>query len=180
MFYLNIPYTEMFDERTNEFIQISEQTIEMEHSLISISKWESKWKKAFLSKREKTYEETFDYLRCMAITKNVNPEIYKCITHKQINEINEYISDPMTASYFMETYSKSKNTEVITSELIYYWMISFNIPFECQKWHINKLLALIKVCELKSPYRKKKTKREILEQNVMLNEMRRKQLNSNG
>ena len=139
MLRLTIKDTTLFNERTNEFIEVPEQIIEMEHSLISISKWESKWKKAYLSSRKKTYEELIDYMKCMTITKNVREEVYKCLTNSQIEEINNYISDPMTASCFMmDGDSSTISKDVVTSELIYYWMISFNIPFECQKWHLNK------------------------------------------
>lgn len=181
MLRLTIKDTTLFNERTNEFIEVPEQIIEMEHSLISISKWESKWKKAYLSSRKKTYEELIDYMKCMTITKNVREEVYKCLTNSQIEEINNYISDPMTASCFMmDGDSSTISKDVVTSELIYYWMISFNIPFECQKWHLNKLLALIKMCEVKSPYRKKRTNKEIMKRNADLNEKRRKLLETRG
>ena len=136
-----IPKIEMWDEVNEEFIYVEEQTLRLEHSLVSLSKWESKWCKPFLTKENKTIEETIDYIRCMTITQNVDPKVYNCITNEQINQVNQYIEAPMTATWF----SKDKNTktsrEQITSELIYYWMISLGIPFECQKWHLNRLLT---------------------------------------
>lgn len=181
MLQLFIPKTELYNENTNEFINIQEQTLELEHSLISISKWESKWRRAFLGKAEKTNEEMIDYIRCMTLTKNVDPNVYKCITRKHIDEINAYISAPMTAIYFPEDDKKGKiiGSDTITSELMYYWMITYNIPFECQKWHINRLYSLIRVCDMKNNP-KKRSKKEILARNAALNAERLKRLNSKG
>lgn len=181
MLKINIPKTVLFNEQINEFLDIPAQTIELEHSLISVSKWESKWRKAFLGKSEKTSEEMLDYIRCMTLTKNVDPNVYKCLTNQHIQEINDYISAPMTAVYFPENNSKGKpiGTDTITSELMYYWMISFNIPFECQKWHLNRLYALIRVCDMKTNP-KKTSKKEILARNAALNAERLKRSNGRG
>ena len=174
---------EAWDEIKEEFVDAKYQTIQLEHSLVSLSKWESKWHKPFLSKLEKTAEETEDYIRCMTITQNVNPEIYKCLSPENIRTVNEYIKDPMTATWFSEDKSKTKGKsrgEQITAELIYYWMIALNIPMECQKWHLNKLLTLIRVCNVKNQPPKKMSKKEIMARNAALNAARRKQLNSKG
>lgn len=174
---------ELWDEDKNEFIElplVKQQTLQLEHSLVSLSKWESKWCKAFFSKEEKTFEETIDYIKCMTLTKNVDENVYMRLSKDNINEINKYIEHPMTATTFNNTGAGRNNREFITSELIYYWMIVLNIPFECQKWHINRLLTLIRVCEIKSQPPKKMGRREILNRNAALNAARRKQLNTKG
>lgn len=180
MLEITVPAVEMFDESKQEFIEAKEQTLQLEHSLVSLSKWESKWHKAFLSKREKTFEETLDYVRCMTITKNVDPSIYSRLSQENVNEINQYISDPMTATYIPEDTVASGRGDVVTSELIYYWMISLNIPQEYQKWHLNRLLALIKVCNMKNMPTKKINKTDIMRRNAAINEARRKKLHTTG
>lgn len=179
MLSLIIPANELWDERRQEFVQIDSQVLELEHSLVSLSKWESKWNKAFLSKEPKTYEESIDYIRCMTLTQNVNPDTYLGLTNAQINEVNKYIEAPMTATTVNNKNDK-RSREIVTSELIYYWMISLQIPFECQYWHLNRLMTLIKVCKVKNAPPKKMSKRSIMSRNAALNAARRKQLNSNG
>ena len=181
MLTITIPATEKYDEIKGEFIYSSEQTIQLEHSLISISKWESKWCKSFLdSKQEKTFEETIDYIKCMTLNKNVDDEVYQCLTQDNLNSIQDYIAAPMTATYFSNNDRGKKNGEQITSELIYYWMIALNIPFECQKWHINRLLTLVRVCNIKNQPPKKMSKRDIISRNAALNAARRQQMNTTG
>lgn len=180
MLRITIPATEQWDEEKEEFVYTKAQTLQLEHSLVSLSKWEAKWNQAFLSNKDKTFEQTIDYIRCMTITQNVRDEVYGLLTNKQIKEINDYISAPMTATYFREDKNAKPNREVVTAELIYYWMIMLNIPFECQKWHLNRLLTLIKVCNIKNAPPKKRSKRDIMSQNAALNAARRKQLNTKG
>ena len=178
------PGEELYVEQTNEFIVTKglskEQTLQMEHSLVSLSKWESKWHIPFLGRDEKTFEQTIDYIRCMTLNKNVDPTVYKFLTKENIAAINEYIGDPMTATTFREERVNGPNRETPTSELIYYWMIALNIPFECQKWHLNRLLTLIRVCNIKNQPPKKMSQREIMSRNAALNAARRKQLNTKG
>ena len=154
MLKITIPSQEIFDDKKSEFIYVDEKTIQLEHSLISVSKWEARWKKAFLGNAEKTIDETIDYIRCMSITPNVDPEIFNYMTGDNIKMVQEYINDPMTATHFLDEAYPEKparvQQDVITSELIYYWMISLQIPFECQKWHLSRLLTLIKVCGKKN------------------------------
>ena len=180
MLTITIPATEIFDERTNHFFSTKEQTLQLEHSLVSLSKWESKWCKPFLSKDEKTLEETLDYIRCMTITQNVDPNVYNFMSRSNIEEINKYIESPMTATTFHDDKQKGRNGEIVTSELIYYWMISLNIPMECQKWHINRLLTLIRVCNVKNAPPKKMGKREVASRYASLNAARRNKLNTTG
>lgn len=180
MLQITIPGIELWDESREIFTQTKEQTLQLEHSLVSLSKWESKWGKAFLSKQEKTYEETIDYIKCMTITQNVDPNVYNNLPKSIIDKITEYIEAPMTATYFSKEQSSGNNREQVTSELIYYWMIALNIPFECQKWHLNRLLTLIRVCNIKNQPPKKMSKRAIMSRNAALNAARRKQLNTRG
>ena len=182
MLEINIPANEMFDDATNQFINIKEQTLALEHSLVSLSKWESKWHKPFISKTEKTLEETLDYIKCMTLTPNVDPNVYQWMAYNNsiVNRVNTYIDDRQTASIVNDT-NKGKNTgEFITSETFYYWMISLQIPFECQYWHLNRLIALIKFCSAKNAPKKKMSRNEILSQNAKLNAARRKAANSKG
>ena len=180
MLQITIPGIELWDESREIFTQTKEQTLQLEHSLVSLSKWESKWGKAFLSKQEKTYEETIDYIKCMTITQNVDPNVYNHLSKSIIDKITEYIEAPMTATYFSKEQSSGNSREQVTSELIYYWMIALNIPFECQKWHLNRLLTLIRVCNIKNQPPKKMSKRAIMSRNTALNAARRKQLNTRG
>ena len=180
MLEITIPATELWDERNEEFITTKEQTLRLEHSLVSLSKWESKWCKPFLSKTNKTDEEIIDYVKCMTLTQNVHDEVYRCLTDDNIRKINEYIDAPMTATWFHEEKTKGISREQTTSELIYYWMIALNIPFECQKWHLNRLLTLIRVCNIKNQSPKKMSKRDIMSRNAALNAARRNQLNTKG
>lgn len=182
MLTIRIGDTEIFDENTNEFKEIKGQTLQLEHSLVSISKWESKWNRAFLGKEEKTPEQILDYIRCMTITQNVKPDIYNYLTVDQIKTITDYIEAPMTATWFSETEGKgaSNKGETITSELIYYWMIALQIPVEFQKWHLNRLLTLIRVCNIKNTPPKKMSKKDIMTRNRSLNEARKNALNTRG
>ena len=178
MLQITLPTVEVWDESKEEFIILKEQTLKLEHSLVSLSKWESKWCKAFLTKQEKTREETLDYIKCMTLTQNVDPDIYNRLTNDNIEEIHKYIEAPMTATYISEKTKGKGGGEIVTAELIYYWMIALNIPFECQEWHLNKLITLIQVCNIKNQPPKKMSKREILSRNAAINAARRQQLNS--
>ena len=181
MLQIKVDARDLWDEQREVFIPIKEQTIQLEHSLVSLSKWESKWCKPFLHSGDNiTREEELDYIKCMTITQNVDPMVYKCLTNENIRQIKEYIDAPMTATYFSKHEKGKNNRELITSELIYYWMIALNIPFECQKWHLNRLITLIRVCEIKNQPPKKRSRREIASSYAALNEARKKQLNTKG
>lgn len=180
MLQLTIPGVEEWDPVKEEFITVfKERSLQLEHSLVSLSKWESKWCRPFLSQDTRTLEETIDYVRCMTITQNVDSDIYKYLTDDNIRTINEYIDAKMTATWFSDKQSGKKGkkgNEVITNELIYYWMIAYNIPKECEKWHLNRLLTLIRVCEIKNnpPKNNKMSMNEIYSQNRSILEARRK------
>lgn len=171
---------ERYDERIGEFIPEKSMSIQLEHSLVSLQKWESKWKKAFLSKENQTHEETIDYIKCMTLTENVPPEVYENLGAKHYDEISKYIDSPMTATTIAKPNTKTINGEKITAELIYYWMIALNIPFEYRTWHLNQLITLVEVCNVKNTPPKKMNKKEIMQRNKELNEKRRKEYNTKG
>lgn len=174
-----IPGLELYNEETNEFTCYDDVKLKLEHSLVSISKWESKWCKPFLDGKDKTLDEIVDYVRCMTISDNIESDVYDRLTEENLVVINEYIGRPMTATTFNNE-KKSTGREIITSEIIYYWMVSFNIPFECQYWHLNRLLTLIKVCNVKNNPPKKMSQKEILARNKALNDARKKELGTRG
>ena len=179
MLQITIPtMNDLWDERNQQFLSIKETTIQLEHSLLSISKWESKWNKSFINTKDKTEDELIDYIKCMTITKNVDPNIYVCLTAENIQEIVNYIHAPMTATTIRDT-GKS-NHEIVTSELIYYWMISLNIPVKFEKWHLNRLITLIRVCSIKNQPAKKMSRGEIMQRNAALNAARKKRWNTKG
>ena len=180
MLQITVPERELWDEINEEFISIKETTLQLEHSLVSLSKWESKWCKPFLTNQDKTMEETIDYVKCMTLTQKVNPLVYRCLTNENMEAINQYITSPMTATTFNEDKNGKRNREQVTAEIVYYWMIALNIPFECQKWHLNRLLTLIRVCNIKNQPPKKMSRQEIMSRNAALNAARRKRLNSKG
>ena len=180
MLQIKIPDIELYDEANNRFITRKGCVLTMEHSLLSLAKWESKWHVPFLTDKQQTIEQTIDYYRCMTITKNVDPSIYENIDQKIADEINEYINDPMTATWFNNTSSGKEDRSVITAEIIYYQMIALGIPFECEKWHLNRLMTLIRVVSTKSAPPKKMSKDEILAQQRRLNAERKARLNTKG
>jgi hypothetical protein len=177
---ITLPAVEEWDERTESFVYSAEMTLQLEHSLVSLSKWESKWHKPFLHTTGMTDEESLDYIRCMTLTQNVPPETYYRLTGEHIKAIKSYINEPMTATTFSKETGGKRNREIITAEIIYYWMSALQIPFECQKWHLNRLLAFIRVCSTKNAPAKKMSKKDIMSQNAALNAARRQKFNSKG
>ena len=178
MLELMVPGHEFFDEDKNEFVSTKPTKIVLEHSLISLSKWESKWEKPFLSS-DKTTPETIDYIRCMTLTQNVDPLVYNSLSKENLEAVGDYIQAPMTATK-LKARKQARSNETVTAELIYYWMIALNIPFECQKWHLNKLLTLIEVCSIKNQPQKKMSRSEILRHNRELNAARRAKYKTKG
>lgn len=180
MLKITVPARNLWNEELQEFIDTKECTLTLEHSLISMSKWESKWLKPFLSKEPKTYEETIDYIRCMTLNQNVDPAVYYCLTDDLINKINEYIEAPMSATTINNRQGMLSSREIVTSELVYYWMIAMEIPFECEKWHLNRLMKLIQICSIKNQPSKKMSRKATLQQNAALNAARRSRLGTKG
>lgn len=171
---------ELYDETNEVFITAKACSIKLEHSLVSVSKWEARWEKPFLTSNEKSVIETLDYIKCMTITQNVPNDVYSRLTEQHIESINQYIDAPMTATKINHITKGKPNRDIITSEVIYYYMVALTIPFECQKWHLTRLLTLIHVCNIKNQPEKKMGKQELISRNRDLNEQRRKQLNTKG
>lgn len=180
MLEITVPAVELWDERKEQFIRTKERKLRLEHSLVSISKWESKWCKAFFSREDKTDEEVIDYVKCMTLTQNVEPEVYACLSKENIDQINEYIKAPMTATRLYEPETSKTRNENTTSDRIYSWMIALNIPPEYEKWHINRLLMLIRLCNAMNQPAKKMSRGEIMRRNADLNRARRQRMNSKG
>lgn len=181
MLQITVPASEFYDESKGEFVQIKEQTLTMEHSLISISKWEAKWKKPYLSDDKKTPEELLDYFKCMTVTPSkVDPLVYRAMTPENLEDISNYIQDSMTATTINHN-QRGGRREIWTSEVIYYYMIAQNIPVEFEKWHINRLIVLIQVCVIKNnPNQKKMSRAAIAKQNRAINAARRKKYGTRG
>jgi hypothetical protein len=175
-----VPGVEHFDEQSQEFITKDDVTLELEHSLVSLSKWESKHEKPFLGKGEKTAEDVLDYVRLMTLTPDVPEEIFFKLSEENITAINSYIEAKMTATWFNEAPGAPQTRDVITAELIYYWMVEFKIPFECETWHLNRLFTLIRVCNIKQSKPKKMSRSEVAARNRELNNQRRAQLGTKG
>lgn len=174
-------FEDKWDPRFEEFVTIKTQTITLVHSLISLHKWEAKWKKPYLSKKEKTTEEIIDYIRCMTVEKDIDPRIYYYLDEDDYKKITEYIDDPMSATTFHNYGDKTgASNDIVTAEVIYYLMIQYGIPIEFRKWHLNQLITLIRVCEIKNGGGKKMSEREILTNNKKLNAQRRAMLHSKG
>jgi hypothetical protein len=178
MLKLEIPKKEILHD-DGTLTTVGPYSLQLEHSLVSISKWEAKWCKPFLDKADKTEEEIMDYIKCMTISQNINDEAYKYLGKKNIGLILDHIDSKMTATWLPDK-KGGGSREIVTSELIYYWMISLQIPFECQKWHLNRLLTLVQVCNIKNQPPKKQSRASVLSQQRALNEARRKQLNTTG
>lgn len=180
MLHIEIPEREYFNDETSEFITLKAVELDMEHSLISLSKWESKWHKPFLDSKNLTKEETLDYFKCMTVSnKKIDPIVFNTLPAEVIDQIDAYIEDSMTATWFADS-GNHPSREIITSEIFYYWMLKLNIPFECEKWHINRLLTLIRVCSAKDAPKKKMSTSEIMERNRRINEERKNKMNTAG
>lgn len=179
MLKLVIPGTERFDEETETFSYTKDRILHLEHSLLSLSKWEAFYHVPFLTDKEKTPEQSLDYLRFMTITQNVEPEVFKTLPSSCLVQVQDYIRNPMTATT-VSNLSKKGRRQIVTSEVIYGWMVALNIPFECEKWHLNRLLTLIQVCNAQNTPPKKMGKKEAMEQQRALNEARRAKLNTKG
>lgn len=178
MLTIDVVLEDLYNEETEEFVSLK-YTLELEHSLISLSKWESVFEKPFLSDAEKTQEEIFFYITAMVTDPKIPPEVFTSLTPENVGQIEKYISSRMTATWFNDA-DQPKSREVITAEIIYHWMIALNIPFECQHWHLNRLLTLIRVCNEKNSPPKELSRAEMAARNRALNAERKKQLGTTG
>jgi hypothetical protein len=175
-----VPGVEMFDEESQEFVTKHDVTLVLEHSLVSLSKWESKHEKPFLGKAEKTTEEILEYIKCMTMTPDVPDEVFSKFSEENLLAINEYIEAKMSATWFNDPPGAPASREVITAELIYYWMVVFQIPFECENWHLNRLFTLIRICNIKQSKPEKMSRAQVAARNRELNAQRRAQLGTSG
>lgn len=180
MLTITVPGIDLYDERNEVFTTAEGYVLELEHSLVSLSKWESIHEKPFLSSETKTNEEVFAYIKAMCLTSNIPPEVFHRISKQNIADINAYIDAKMTATWFNEIKETKKSREVITAELIYYWMISYNIPIEFQHWHLNRLFTLIKIFNVKNSPPKKMSAAEMAARNRELNAQRKAQMGTRG
>jgi hypothetical protein len=172
--------TDIYDEKTQSFGSQGGVELQLEHSLVSLSKWEAIHEKPFLDQSEKTPKELLSYIECMLLTSNPPGDFLEKISQKTFEQINAYIEQKMTATWFNDAEPKSRNREIVTSELVYYWMTVFHIPFECERWHLNRLFTLIKICSVKQEKPKKMSRGEIARRNRELNEQRKAQLGTKG
>lgn len=178
------PSKEYWDDKKEEFVNIDalvrDYDLELEHSLISVHKWEQKWHIPFISKEPHTEEQTLHYIKCMTINKSIPDAVYDHLTSENIKDISDYINDPMTATTVAEIPGQKKSRQVVTAEVVYSWMVALQIPWEAQKWHFNSLMKLIEVCNIQNTPPKKMSKNEIMKRNRDLNAARRSKYNTKG
>ena len=180
MLQLEIAGAEYWDEAKEEFISSPGGILRLEHSLRSLKKWESKWKKPYLSQKEMTAEELLDYIRCMTLGPEKDPLIYQSLTFDQLVKIKEYINDPMTATTFRKEEDAPKNRSITTAEILYYEMSELNIPYTCDTWNLNQLMTLIHVCAIKRAPKKKGRNKNSAQNRKNLNKQRREQYGTRG
>lgn len=183
MIQIVVPKQQLFNENTEEFVNVEETVLEMEHSLKAVRIWEAKWHKPFLDNHDKTKEEIFDYMRIMCLNENVDPMVFRVMSQDNIEQVVSYIQNPMTATWFNNDNrigASLKSGEIVTAEIIYYWMISMRVPLELENWHLNQLLTLLKVISIKNGGKKKMSKKEAALQRAKLNAERRKKLKTKG
>lgn len=174
-----VPGEEFWDEVTETFSTVNDQVIELQHSLLSVSKWESKYQIPFLSTEDKTTEQIYDYIRCMSMTP-IDEEVFTRLTAAELSQVNDHVDSPESATTFGTMPDRKGRGETITSELMYYWMVAFEIPFECEKWHLNRLFALIRICNIKNSPPEKRSRHQVAQQNREINAKRREALQTNG
>lgn len=179
MLTINVLLSEEFDDDLEKFV-VQAYQLELEHSLASLSKWESKYEKPFLSNEKKAPEETLDYVRMMSLDPKVPEEVYQKLSLSNVEEINAYINAGMTATWFRELPNQKKSHEVITAEVMYHWLVALNIDMECQFWHLNRLVTLVRVVNDKNQPKKKMSRNEMLAQRHAENERRKAAAQSRG
>ena len=175
-----VPGNDFFDDSIQEFVTVGDLVVELEHSLVSLSKWESIYEKPFLAPGEKSSEEILGYIKTMLINPEIPSDVFSRLSEDNLSKINEYIDAKMTATWFSEQRGQLKSQEIITSELIYYWMITFQIPIMCENWHLNRLFTLIRICNIKNAAPKKMSRSETAARNRELNAQNRARLGTKG
>lgn len=180
MLTIRVGATESYDESTGLFVEQGGLALELEHSLLSLSKWESIFEKPFLGKDEKSSEEVLTYVKCMCLDEEIPPEVFSQLSQENFDAINRHIETKHTATFFSDPPGAPRTREIITNELIYYWMTVFQIPFECERWHLNRLFTLIRICNVKQSKPKKMSRAEVAARNRELNAQRKAQLGTTG
>lgn len=180
MLSITVPLTEGFNEATGEFVTMQSFDLQLEHSLVSLSKWESEFEKPFLGNDDKTSAETLAYIKAMVLSPEVSAEVFQHLSKENVQAINKYINATQTATTFKEIGPKRPTRDIITAEIIYYWMVALNIPLECERWHLNRLLTLIKVVNLKNQPKRKMGRREMIQHQRSLNAQRREAMGTRG
>lgn len=153
--------------------------LQFEHSLRSLSKWESKNKIAFLAGREKTPAQMVDYYRCMLLSPE-DPDLVYLLDPSQMEELTNYINENQTASSVPNEGPTQYNPETTTSELVYFWMTALKINWEAQDWHFSRLMMLVQITSYKQQPPKKRNPREVLSDMRRENERRKKLFNTSG
>lgn len=184
MLEIKVPKKDCWDEEKEIFVIFPETHLKLEHSLVSLQKWESKFHTPFFATSDKTYDEVLEYIVCMTINDVEDKSVYQYIPDVEMQRIIDYIKDPMTATWFGKKDNTSKigtkSREIITAEVIYYWMIKLGIPMECQKWHLNQLMTLIKVINVKDAKKPKRSKSDVAQEWAAINAARRAKYNTRG
>ena len=180
MLEIDIAENEMYLPGSNRFVTIPACTLTLEHSLISLAKWESKWNIPYFDYSDKTMAQNLDYIRCMAIGKIKNDTTFDALSPENITTITDYINAPMTATTFQKKNHSKNKKEIVTAETIYARMFAHRIPMECEKWHLNRLLTLLRVCDLQNSPREKMTKQQTASWNAQQNAVRRAKYNTRG
>lgn len=184
MLLITLEGDEVFNEETQEFSSVGDIDLHLEHSLVSLSKWESKHEVPFLGPQEKTSEQILDYIICMIQDPLIPEDLFNRMKQNQVNQIQEYINSPQSATTFTKDPYERPSREVITSELIYYWLAAFQISFEVETWHLNRLFALVRIAHIKSNESQKGgqkiPKHDIARRNRELNAQRRAQYDTSG
>lgn len=180
MLTITVPGIELFDEEHQEFKNSPGYVLDLEHSLVSLSKWESIYEKPFLGTAEKTTEEIFGYIIAMTLTPDVPSEVFNRLSNENLEAINKYLDAKMSATWFSETSKTNRNREIITSELIYYWMFTLRVPIECECWHLSRLFTLLRIYDVKNSKPKRLSRSEAAAQRRELNAQRKRQLGTNG
>jgi hypothetical protein len=155
MLEIDVATEESYDEDRSKFVVTDSYRVQLEHSLVSASKWEARWEKAFLGKEDKTQEETLSYVKLMILNDNLPPGVFQKLVENHLEQVQTYISAPMTATKLRNDPNSAQSRETITTELIYYWMISLNVPVQFERWHLNRLITLIRVINFKNSPKKK-------------------------
>ena len=180
MLIVSLPEVEGFDEETQSFVSLPGGELHLEHNLIALSKWESITHKHLIGNEDVSPEEMLLYIECMITDEEYDRELLDRLPASEIERVSNYMADTKTATTFVNKGDKDGSGEYTSSELIYYWMIACQIPFECETWHLSRLLTLIRVCNEKNQPEKKMSRSDILSRNRDLNRARRQALGSKG